>query len=186
MAAVKSLAAVDGQCFQQANPGGGRNLYVVLCKDVVGNYPTAASFDAATGRLTALPTLVTGKKWSRYEFPDGTLDYKVDGGGDGGYQSYKHSVEYALAGNSEALHLEMSKYVNAGVMFMIEDKNGEFMMVGSTDDPIFMKPAFALGKKGNDKRGYVAKGEVDGQTYGVALVTKTLLTGLTFNTVTYS
>jgi hypothetical protein len=186
MAAVRSLGAVDGQCFQQANPGGGRNLYAILCKDVVGNYPLPSQIDEATQRLTALPTLVTGKKWSQYNFPDGTLDYKVDDSGDPGYQSYKHSVEFALAGSSDELHIEMDKFINAGVMFLIEDKNGEFQIAGSTDDPIFLKKSFALGKKGNDKRGYTLKGEVDGLIYGVVRVTKSLMTDLTFNTVVYT
>lgn len=180
---VKSLAAVDGQCFQQANPGGVRKLYVILAKDVVGNYPLPEQIDELTQRLNALPTLVATKKWSEYAFPDGTADFKVDDGGDPSYQSFKHVVEFALAGSSDALHGEMAKYINAGVMFLIQDKDGNYNLAGSTDDPIYLKKTYQLGKKGNDKRGYVLKGEVDGLTFGVVRLQPALVATLTLNAV---
>lgn len=180
---VLSLGAVDGQCFQQANPGGGRNLFAILAKDIVGNYPVPSVISTDGTELTALPTLVATKKWSQYLFPDGTLDYKVDDGGDPAYQSYKHMIEFMMAGKSKALRAEMKKYINAGCLFLIEDKDGEYILIGSTDDPIFLKKGFALGKKGNDKRGYTLKGEVDGLTFGVVTLQTSLLATLSPNLV---
>jgi hypothetical protein len=78
----------------------------------------------------------------------------------------------------------MVKYINAGVLFLVEDKSGEFNLAGSTDDPIFLKKSFMTGKKGNDKRGYILKGDVDGLTFGVTTLQATLLATLTFNSVT--
>jgi hypothetical protein len=180
---VLSLAAVDGQCFQQANPGGGRHLYAILSKDIVGNYPTAAQISADGTEVTALPTLVATKKWSEIACPDGTLDYKVEDSGDPSYQSFKHSIEFMLAGNNKALRAEMAKYINAGCLFIIEDKDGNHILVGSTDDPIFLNKAFGLGKKGNDKRGYTLKGSVDGLRFGVVTLQASLLATLSPNLV---
>ncbi|MGL4630294.1 MAG: hypothetical protein ACRCVT_03735 [Leadbetterella sp.] len=181
--AVLSFAALDGQCFQQANPGGGRNLFAILAKDIVGNYPLDSHISADGTELTALPTLVATKKWSQYAFPDGTLDYKVDDGGDPSFQSYKHMIEFMLAGKSKAVRAEMAKYINAGALFLVEDKDGDYILIGSTDDPIFLKKSFALGKKGNDKRGYTLKGEVDGVTFGVVTLASTLLATFSPNLV---
>lgn len=180
---VKSLGAVDATCFQQANPGGGRNLYVALARDLVGNYPLPSHMSVDGTELTALPTLVATKKFSQYLFPDGTLDYGVDDGGDPSFQSYKHTIEFMLAGMSKALRAEMVKFINAGCVFIVENKDGELIFIGSTDDPIFLKRSFKLGKKGNDKRGYTLKGEVDGLTFGVLTLQSTLVSTLTFNTV---
>jgi hypothetical protein len=180
---VLSLGAVDGQCFQQANPGGGRNLFAILAKDIVGNYPMLSQISADGTELTSLPTLVATKKWSQYLVPDGTLDYKVDDSGDPSFQSYKHMIEFMMAGKSKALRAEMQKYINAGALFLIEDKDGEYILIGSTDDPIFLKKSFALGKKGNDKRGYTLKGEVDGLTFGVVTLQTSLLATFSPNLV---
>lgn len=180
---VNSLAAIDGQCFQQANPGGARHLYVLLAKDVVGTYPTKAQISADGTEVTALPTMVATKKFSEYAFPDGTVDYKVDDGGDPSYQSFKHMVEFMMAGKSKALRAEMAKYINAGCIFLVEDKDGDYMLVGTTDDPIYLKKSFALGKKGNDKRGYTLKGEVDGLTHGVLTLQSSLIATLSPNLV---
>lgn len=180
---VNSLAALDGQMFQTPNPGGARTLLAILVADIVGNYPTSAQIDVATQRITALPTLVATKKFSEYAIPDGTLDYKVDDSGEPGYQSFKHSIEFALAGSSDALHGEMAKYTNAGVIFIIQDKSGDYAVCGSTDDPIFLKKTFALGKKGNDKRGYTLKGEVDGLSFGYMRLQTALVATLEINTV---
>jgi hypothetical protein len=126
---------------------------------------------------------VATKKWSQYACPDGTADYKIDDSGDPSYQSYKHAIEFALAGSSDALHAEMSKYINAGCMFLVQDKSGDYALVGNTDEPIFIKKSFGLGKKGNDKRGYTLKGDVDGITYGYLRLKDTLLATLAVNSV---
>lgn len=181
--AIVSLAGVDGECFQQSNVPGVRTVLAVLKRDIVGNYPIAADIDATKQELSALPTLVATKKWSKFMFPVGTADHKSDSAGDLGYQNYKHSVEFALAGKSGAVRVEMSKFVNAGALFLIEEKDGSYTLRGSTDDPISVQRSYASGKGGNDKKGYTAKGEADGIPFADLQVAATLLEDLEVNTI---
>lgn len=177
---VVALASVDAQNFQQSNPGGVRNVYVIISRQITGLWPNESVIDE-NGLITALPTLASGAKWSQYLFPDGTADFNFDGGGDPSYQSYKHMVEFALAGSSNAVRKEVRKFLNAGGVFMFEDKSGNFVILGSSEDPIYLKPGFKSGKKGNDKRGYTLKGEVDGMTWEQVFLTPSLIASLQFN-----
>jgi hypothetical protein len=45
--------------------------------------------------------------------------------------------------------------------------DGTYVVVGTSDNPIFVKQAFKGGKKGNDKRGFTVKGEQDGYVWDV-------------------
>ena len=177
---VVALASVDAQNFQIGNPGGVRNVYAILCRQVTGVWPNESIIDD-DGLITALPTLVVGAKWSQYQFPDGTAEFSFDGGGDPGYQSYKHMVEFALAGSKTGVRNEVRKFLNAGGIFLIEDKSGNFVVLGNSDDPIYLKPSFKSGKKGNDKRGYTLKGEVDGMMWEQVFLTPSLVASLQFN-----
>lgn len=177
---VIALASVDAQNFQQSNPGGVRNVYAIISRQVTGVWPNESVIDE-NGFITVLPTLASGAKWSQYLFPDGTADFNFDGGNDPSYQSYKHMVELALAGSKDAVRKEIKKYLNAGVIFLIEDKSGNFVVLGSSDDPIFIKPSFKSGKKGSDKRGYTLKGEVDGMMWEQVFLTPSLVATLQFN-----
>lgn len=183
---VRSLAAVDGQCFQQANPGGLRRLFAILKVDVVGNYPKAIDFDEDGVTLKNLPTLRAGAKWVEYVVPDGTSELSIDDSNDPGYMSYKHTLDFALAGSSKALHSEMGKFLNAGALYFVEDKDGNYILTGSTDDPHFTKKPFKTGKKGNDKRGYTAKSEVDGLTFGWNCLAEAKKADLEVDSVTYT
>lgn len=181
--ALGSLAGVDGECFQQSNVSGVRTVLVVLKKDVVGNYPLDTQIDTTAQELTALPTLVATKKWSQFKFPQGTADHKCDSAGDLGYQSFKHSVEFSLAGKSQAVRAEMAKFLNAGALFLIEEKDGSYTLRGSTDDPIVVQRSYASGKGGNDKRGYVAKGEADGIPFADLQLDAALIEDLEVNAI---
>jgi hypothetical protein len=125
--------------------------------------------------------LVATKKWSRYLFPDGTVDAMVDDSGDPGFQSWKQGLELGMAGASDLMKAEMIKHMNAGTLWLIEDKDGKFQVLGTTDDAIFMKKSWKLGKKGNDKRGWTLKGEVDGLPFGLIHMDPTLVLAATFN-----
>jgi hypothetical protein len=173
MPTTTNFASIDGQCFQKPNPGGLRRVLCVLVSKVEGNWPVEADVTAA--RITTLPTLATGEKWAEYVFPDGTANFDSDFTGDPGYESWKHMMEISLAGHSDATRQEVAKHLNAGSLWLMEDKDGEYNVLGSTDDPIFVKGGFKGGKKGNDKRGYTLKGEVDGMSWDVLPVTKTLI-----------
>lgn len=160
MAAVVSFANQDGACFQQPNPGGIRNVYVVLCRDIQGVYPKVS--DITDGEITALPIMVTGKKFAKYECPDATVDIMSQSSGDPGYASFRHAINFSLAGYSKELVVELSKHRNAGSVFIVEQNDGQYTVVGSSDNAIFLKSEFKTGKKGADKRGFDLKGEQDG------------------------
>ena len=180
--AIVALASVDAQNFQIGNPGGVRNVYAILSRQITGVWPNPAVI-SEEGLITALPTLAATAKWSQYLFPDGTAEFSFDGGGDPSYQSYKHMIEFALGGSSTAVRKEVRKFLNAGGIFLIEDKSGNFVVLGNTDDPIYLKPSFKSGKKGNDKRGYTLKGEVDGMMWEQIFLTSTLVSTLQFNAI---
>lgn len=176
--ATTNFASVDAQCFQVPNPGGLRRVLCILVDKVVGNWPVVADVDTATARINKLPTLVSGASWAEYKFPDGTASFDSDFTGDAGYESWKHMMEISLAGHSDAVRKEVSKHLNAGSLWIMEDKDGEYNVLGSTDDPIFVKGGFKGGKKGNDKRGYTLKGEVDGMSWDILPITKSLIASI--------
>lgn len=162
LGAVVNFATVDGTSEDLGNPGGARRVLIGRARSLVGPWPKTAIIDG-TLTVTALPTYkVAGFKWAEYLFTDGTASYDFDSNGDPGHQSYKHLVELAMAGRIAALRTEMAKHLNKGVIIIIEDKAGDFVVLGSTDDAIYLKKTFKGGKKGNDKRGYTLKGDVDG------------------------
>lgn len=158
--AVVSFDNADGSCFQTPNPGGIRNVYVGLAKDIAGVWPKVA--DITAGEIQVLPTMVTGKKFATYECPDSTVDIMSQYAGDAGYGSFKHMINFSLAGYSKKIIAELSKHRNAGSVFIVEQNDGQFTVIGSSDNPIYLKSDFKTGKKGSDKRGFDLKGDQDG------------------------
>lgn len=175
---VVNFASIDAQCFQAPNPGGVRRLLILCSRFFAAPWPRMASEDGSDigtlnedNEITLAPTYDNvAVKWAEIYFPDGTAEINSDGGGDAGYQSYKHMVEVALAGFSKEVRREVRKHLNAGSVFLFEMKDGQYVVAGSSDDPIFVKPSFKGGKKGNDKRGYTLKGEVDGMPFDLPVM----------------
>ncbi len=174
---VISFANIDGSSFQTPNPGGIRQLFVAIAKDIVGVWPNYKT-DVSAGEITTLPVMKTGKKFAKYECPDGTVEVNSDDGGDPGYQSSKHMINFATAGFSKALTAELAKHKNAGSIYIVEQNDGQYCVVGSTDNPIFLKKSFKSGKKGNDKRGFESKGEADGFMFDILPLDPTLIEDL--------
>jgi hypothetical protein len=165
MAVAVNFANLDGTSHQVGNPGGTRQLLVVLANMVTGIWPKRA--DITAGEITTVPTLINTEKFAKYECPDGTIEVSSEKQGDPGFQSYKHAIEFMLAGFSKSIQGELDKYMNAGAIFVVEMNDGTYLVVGSSDNPIFVKQAFKGGKKGNDKRGFTVKGEQDGYVWDV-------------------
>lgn len=159
------FSSIDASCFQTPNPGGVRRVFCLLSSRVIGNWPVKEDF--VNGRITRLPILGINESWAEYKFPDGTASFDSDFGGEVSYESWKHMIEIALAGHSDEIRAEVSKHLNAGSLWIMEDKDGDYNVIGTSDDPIFIKGGFKGGKKGNDKRGYTLKGEVDGLSWDI-------------------
>lgn len=174
--AVASLVNVDGACFQKPNPGGIRTVLVAIARDIVGIWPKES--EILEGEITTLPTMVTGKKFASYDCPDSTVDIMSQSSGDPGYASYRHSINFSLAGFSKELVAELAKHRNAGSVFIVEQNDGQYSVVASNDNPIFLKSDFKTGKKGADKRGYDLKGEQDGFTFDICPLKTTLVSTL--------
>lgn len=176
-----NFASIDGQSFQEGNPGGLRRVFLILSRKIKNPWPTKAVINDKN-EVTALPEYtVVGTKWAEYMFPDGTASVDWDWSGDPGYQSCKHIGELAIAGFSEDIRKEIKKHINAGALMVVEMKDGSYIVVGSSDDPLFFKASFKGGKKGNDKRGYTFKGEVDGMMWEPCVIPPTLLATLPFD-----
>lgn len=177
MAGSVNFSTVDAQCFQKANPGGLRRVLLMNTRHIVGNWPKLEDIDEE-GDISELPTLKAGSKWAEYKFPDGTAEITSDGAGDPGFQSCKHSVEFMMAGFSKEVRKEVKKLLNAGSVIIVEMKDGQFAVAGSSDDPIFLKSSFKGGKKGGDKRGFTLKGDSDGMMWDLPVLTAAAIAAL--------
>lgn len=173
---VASLFNLDGECFQKPNPGGIRTVLVAIAKDIIGVWPRER--DIVDGEISVLPIMSIGKKFAVYECPDSTVDIMSQSSGDPGYASYRHAINFSLAGFSKELVAELAKHRNAGSVFVVEQNDGQYSVVASSDNPIFLKSDFKTGKKGADKRGYELKGEQDGFTFDICPLKPTLATAL--------
>ncbi|RAJ92224.1 hypothetical protein LX87_05192 [Larkinella arboricola] len=171
-----SLANIDATSYQTPNPGGVRSLFIALRKDIKGIWPKIADIDA--GEIKNAPVMVEGRKFAEYQFPDGTCSLDDDASGDPGFQSYKHTLELMMAGFSKELAAEILKHLNAGAVVIVEMNDGQYVVGGSSDNPIYIKPGFKSGKKGADKRGYTLKGEQDGFMWGILPLKPTVVTEL--------
>ncbi|MGA0558296.1 hypothetical protein ACO2Q8_16675 [Larkinella sp. VNQ87] len=174
--AFLSLANIDATSYQKPNPGGIRTLFIALRKDIQGVWPKET--DIVGGEIQNGPTMAAGKAFAEYQYPDGTCSLDDDAGGDPGFQSYKHTLEFMMAGFSKELAAEIRKHLNAGCVVIVEQNDGQFVVGGSSDNPIYVKPGFKSGKKGNDKRGYTLKGEQDGFMWGILPLKPTAVAAL--------
>ena len=176
---VVSFTNEDGSCFQTPNPGGVRRLLVALSKDIVGAWPKPA--DITAGEITTLPTMVATKKFSEYECPNQTIDILSQSQGDPGYAGFSHSINFSMAGYSPSLVDELSKHRNAGSVFIVEQNDGQYCVVGCSDRPIFLKSDFKTGKKGADKRGFDLKGTQDGLMFDITPLQHSLIATIPVN-----
>jgi hypothetical protein len=160
LGAVLNFAALDATSHQIGNPGGTRTLLAILAKSIIGVWPKKA--DIVGGEIVNSPATLNNAKFAKYDCPDGTVEIMSEKQGDPGFQSYKHAIEFMFSGYSKEIQVELSKYMNAGAVFVLEQNDGSYCVAGSSDNPIFVKQSFKGGKKGSDKRGFTMKGDQDG------------------------
>lgn len=171
--ALVNFANLNATSEQKGNPGGIRTLLACQKSFIDGVWPKEA--DTLTGEITTLPTMKATAKFAAYECPDGTVEVSSEKQGDPGFQSFKHNIEFMLAGFSKTIQTELAKNMNAGSVYILEMNGGEYVVVGSSDNPIFSKQSFKGGKKGGDKRGFTLKGEQDGFMWDILPLKDTLI-----------
>ncbi|MDQ1089002.1 hypothetical protein [Siphonobacter sp. SORGH_AS_1065] len=174
--AFVSLVDLDGSSEGSPNPGGTRNLLIIARKDIVGVWPKEG--DIVDGEIVNPPVLVDGKKFAEYEFPDGTFKLGDSASGDPGFMSYKHTIEFMLAGFNKKIVNEMRKHLNTPSVVIGELNDGVFGVAGASDNGLYVKSDFTSGGKGNDKRGYTVKGEQDGFMWGIVPLKPSVATAL--------
>ncbi|UHG93316.1 hypothetical protein [Spirosoma oryzicola] len=177
---LTSLAALKNIDDQTPNPAGGRRAFVVLAadlKDDVIDWPKKGNITAS--ELTVAIPLKVGKSMAIITPADNTLDATFESQGDRFYQSFKHSIMFDIAGNGKAQLVEAEKYVNAGVIFIVEENDDTMKVYGTKLQPIVLKQKGQLGKKGGDKKGISFSGDNDSYTFAPPIYPSTLALPLT-------
>ncbi len=164
---VYSFGNLDGASYQKPNPGGVRRLLVLSRRDFAVIWPYKN--DVVDGEVINPPVMRTADTvFAEYQCPDGTVEVSGGLAGDASYMNYKHNIGFSFAGFSKEITAELRKYQNAGCVFAVEFNDGKYGVLGSSDNPLYLKTDFKSGRKGSDKRGYDLKGEQDGFMWDIA------------------
>jgi hypothetical protein len=173
-----NFASLVADGHQGGNPGGMLTLAVMLAKTFTGAWPVMA--DITDEEIVVAPRLAIESAWATYEFPDATSEVTSEKTGNPGFESYKHKIEYMFAGFSKTIQKELAKYLNAGAVFLVEMGDGQWVVVGSSKNPVYMKQSFKGGKKGSDPRGFTMKGEADGLMWDLLPLADAVVADLVF------
>lgn len=182
MSTFVNIASLDAECFQKTNAPGVTRLLGVISRGIVGSWPNPAVINS-DNEITALPVLGKDKnnqdvKFVEYLFPKNTCNVDSQCDGDAAYQNYKHMINFNLAGVEKFVRAEAKKHLNAGTVWIAQLKGDVFVVVGSSDDPVFLKGGFKSGKGGKDKRGYEFKGEADAMDWDLPVIPAALMATL--------
>lgn len=172
-----NFSSIAADSTQLGNPAGARRIARALAKSFTGGWPVKA--DITAGEITVAPR-IAASSFAVYEVPVNTIDASDDQIGEPGYQNFKQSIEFQMAGLSKQLQAELAKDINAGSVFLVELNDDQWVVVGTSQKPIFMKSSGKIGKKGSDQRGKTLKGEEEGYLWGLMPLSSTVVTGLTF------
>lgn len=176
-----NFASLTADSHQDGNPGGISTLGCVLAKTFTGPWPIKT--DITDGEITVAPRLPALQKIAQYEFPDGTVEVSSEKQGNPGFQSFKMNIEFMFAAFSKTVQKELSKFLNAGGVFFVEMGDGQFAVVGSSKNPVFVKQGFKSGKKGADPRGFTMKGDSDGNMWDILPLSSAVAAGLQFEAI---
>jgi hypothetical protein len=177
-----NLAAVDAENFQTANPPGITRAFAVIGRGIEGSWPNLSVINEY-GELIALPSFLQDAKFVEYLFPKGTCWVDSEDSGDPSYQNYKHVLNISLAGFTTEVRQEATKHINAGTVWIVQQKGGEYVVAGSSDEPLFLNSMYKSGKGGKDKKGYEMKGEVEGMQFDLPVVPVSLVSQIDFISV---
>lgn len=181
-----NLSSINASCIGKPNPAGVQNVFVQNCKSFATAWPKVVLDDDGEidyslsdidedGNVKNLPVLKDGAKWAQYDVPRGTARAKAEATNTNGYMSWKHTLDLSVAGFSKPVRKEMNKHLNLGSVFILQLKGSEFVVVATSEDPVFGKVAFDSGAGGQDKRGFTYKGEADNIMHGLLNIPNELL-----------
>lgn len=155
-----------------ANPGGLVALYVIRKQDAV-SIPDAD----ATNTITDAITLVTGKKWAKWEFEQDSASIEEKGTGDSSSQSFSVEIPFNISGSTPAIDTILSGAINGKFLVITEDNLGQMRLFGNEKRALKLDQEYTTGLKPTDKNQHKNKFSGDGFRHkgyfydGPALVT---------------
>ncbi len=177
MPVLVNFSSIAADSTQAGNPAGARRVMRALAKSFTGGWPIKA--DITAGEITVAPRITAGS-FAIYEVPANTIDASDELLGEPGYQNWKQGIEFQMAGLSKQLQAELAKDINAGSVFLVELNDDQFVVVGTSQKPIFLKNSGKIGKKGSEQRGKTLKGDEEGYMWGLTPLSSTIASAITF------
>lgn len=158
-----SSFTADG--VQEDNIAGLRRFWKFITKAFTGEYPAKAH--VVNGEVTAdvLAFLPQYHVPAEYVLPNDTKGFEYELAGPDGSESWKHMLNFEMAGHNKGLIAEMQKDQNARAVYVVEDTDGQLIVVGSSVKGLKMNTKGGSGKTGGEKRGAVMTAEEVGYSW---------------------
>ncbi len=142
-----------------ANPGGGRNVWIAPLDAFEGDWGMEEN---AAGLVDTTPTMKAGYSFVELEVSEKSLKLLQNLKGGAGYQSWDISFELKVAGMSPEQRNAVEKVVNTEVVAIVRMNDLQRVIVGNTIFPLEFEITHDSGAKGSDQRGYTLKAKNDG------------------------
>ncbi|MGR3809581.1 hypothetical protein [Jiulongibacter sp. NS-SX5] len=176
-----NFASIRANSSQKANPGGLLKLAKMSAHMFTAEWPAEA--DVVDGEVTGLPSakLPVDTEWPIYAVPKDTVDFRFSNVGQkDGYTNWSHALEYDMANLTKELVVEIQKDVNNGAVYIGKARDGQWYVIGNSDNPIFPMHSGGTGKLGSDKRGTVVTAEEEGYMFPMLPLAPAVVADITF------
>lgn len=125
---------------------------------------TPAQYHTLTGSITLAANCHVVKLYTTYK--TGTLKSEVEGDIDGKF--FKLTPEFFHPGTNAEIINFASYCINTPGILFLPTSTGNYLVIGSPGHPVYLSPAFDLGKVGEGRKGTTFTGEA----YSELIVTK--------------
>lgn len=133
---MPSLVPVLRTDGEKATPGIKSILFFCLAADIL-TFPVPSTAGTAAEAVTVVDDIVfkTGKKWLRHYTTGqmGKVMSKLAGVED--CKGWENTVDISFPGNTPEMIGNLDIMKNSSVIFLAQDKDGKYRLVGSPDDP---------------------------------------------------